>query len=152
LTDDLQARVDGANAVKADILVAVHFNGIDDPTKKGTQTFYSEGRPFSSKSQDLASLVEASLLRNISATGYQAVDRGATSDSKILGQGSHYYLLGPESPTIRRASEMPGIIGEPLFVTNPEEAGALRQEKVLDAVARGYLEGIKAYFDKYPPK
>jgi N-acetylmuramoyl-L-alanine amidase len=152
LTDDLQARVDGANAVKADILVSVHFNGIDDPTKKGTQTFYSEGRPFSSKSQDLATLVQASLMRNIGAAGYQTTDRGATTDSKILGQGSHYYLLGPESPTIRRPSEMPGMIGEPLFVTSADDAGALRQEKVLDAVARGYFEGIKAYFDKYPPK
>jgi N-acetylmuramoyl-L-alanine amidase len=152
LTDDLQARVDGANAVKADILVSVHFNGIDDPTKKGTQTFYSEGRPFSGKSQDLATLVQASLLRNIGAAGYQSADRGATTDSRILGQGSHYYLLGPESPTIRRPSEMPGVIGEPLFVTSPDDAGALRQEKVLDAVARGYFEGIKAYFDKYPPK
>ena len=33
LADDLQARVDAANAAKADILVAVHFNGIDDPTQ-----------------------------------------------------------------------------------------------------------------------
>jgi N-acetylmuramoyl-L-alanine amidase len=152
LTDDLQARVDAANASKADLLVAVHFNGIDDPTKKGTQTFYSEGRPFSDKNKALADLVQASLVRNIGAAGYQTADRGATTDSKILGQGSHYYLLGPESPTIKRPSEMPGIIGEALFVTSPEDAGALRQDKVVEAVARGYFEAIKAYFDKYPPR
>ena len=39
--------------------------------------------------------------------GYQTVDRGATSDSRVLGEGGHYYLLGPASPTIRRPSEMP---------------------------------------------
>jgi len=152
LTDDLQARVDAANAVKADLLVAVHFNGIDDPTKRGTQTFYSEGRPFSAKSQALADLVQASLVRNIRSAGYQTTDRGATNDSRILGQGSHYYLLGPESPVIRRASEMPGVIGEALFVTNPEEAQALRQDKVQEAVARGYLDAIRAYFERFPPK
>src|SRR5215212_3531655 len=152
LTDDLQARVDAANAVRADLLVAVHFNGIDGPTKRGTQTFYSEGRPFSAKSQALADLVQASLVRNIRSAGYQTTDRGATNDSRILGQGSHYYLLGPESPVIRRASEMPGVIGEALFVTNPEEAQALRQDKVQEAVARGYLDAIRAYFERFPPK
>jgi N-acetylmuramoyl-L-alanine amidase len=152
LTDDLQARVDAANAAKADLLISVHFNGIDDPSKKGTQTFYSEGRPFSDKNKALADLVQASLVRNINAAGYQTADRGATTDSRILGQGSHYYLLGPESPTIKRPSEMPGIIGEALFVTSADDAGAIRQDKVLEAIARAYFEAIKAYFDKYPPK
>ncbi|MCC7372726.1 MAG: N-acetylmuramoyl-L-alanine amidase [Chloroflexi bacterium] len=150
LTDDLQARVDAANSVKADLLISVHFNGIDDPTKRGTQTFYSEGRTFSGRNVVLAELVQASLLRNIRGAGYDTLDRGATNDSKILGQGSHYYLLGPESPTIRRPSEMPGIIGEALFVTSSEDAKALRQDKVLDGVARGYFEAIKAYFERFP--
>jgi N-acetylmuramoyl-L-alanine amidase len=152
LTDDLQARVDGANAVNADLLVAVHFNGINDPTKKGTQTFYSEGRSFSDKNKALAEMVQSSLMRNIRGAGYETADRGATTDSRILGQGSHYYLLGPESPTIKRASQMPGIIGEALFVTSQDDSQALRQDKVLEAIARGYLEAIKAYFEKYPPK
>ena len=52
LTDDLQARVDAANAAEGRLCSsAVHFNGIDDPTKKGTQTFYSEGRPFAGAEQ-----------------------------------------------------------------------------------------------------
>jgi N-acetylmuramoyl-L-alanine amidase len=152
LTDDLQARVDAANAARADLLISVHFNGIDDPSKRGTQTFYSEGRPFSAKNQALGEVVQASLVRNIRAAGYQTADRGATNDSRVLGQGSHYYLLGPESPTIRRPSEMPGIIGEALFVTSPEDAQAIRQDAVLEAIARGYFEAIKAYFEKFPPR
>jgi N-acetylmuramoyl-L-alanine amidase len=150
LTDDLQARVDGANAAKADLLISVHFNGIDDPTKRGTQTFYSEGRAFSGRNVALAEAVQAGLLKNIRGAGYDTADRGATNDSRILGQGSHYYLLGPESPTIRRPSEMPGIIGEAMFVTSTDDSRALRQEKVLEAVARGYVEGITAYFVKFP--
>ncbi len=47
---------------------------------------------------------------------------------------------------------MPGIIGEALFVTSPEDAGAIRQDKVLEGIARGYVEAIKAYFEKFPPK
>ena len=152
LTDDLQARIDAANAAKANLLISVHFNGIDDPSKKGTQTFYSEGRPFSAQNRLLAELVQASLVRNIRGAGYQTDDRGATNDSRVLGQNNHYYLLGPQSPTIRRPSAMPGIIGEPLFVTSSEDAQALRQEKVQEAVARGYFDAILAYFERHPPR
>ncbi len=150
LTDDLQARVDAANAAKANLLVSVHFNGMDDPSKKGTQTFYSEGRTFTDRNKALAELVQASLVRTIRGAGYQTDDRGATNDSRVLGQGSHYYLLGPESPTIRRPSEMPGVIGEALFLTSPEDAHAIRQEKVQEAVARGYFDAVQAYFGRYP--
>jgi N-acetylmuramoyl-L-alanine amidase len=152
LTDDLQARVDAANAAKAHLLISVHFNGIEDPSKKGTQTFYSEGRPFSDRNKLLAELVQSSLVRGIRGAGYDTADRGATNDSRVLGQGSHYYLLGPESPTIKRASQMPGIIGEALFLTNPDDARALAQEKVQESVARGYFEAIKAYFERFPPR
>ena len=152
LTDDLQARVDAANAAKADLLISVHFNGIDDPSKKGTQTFYSEGRTFTEKNKALAELVQGALVRGIRGAGYETADRGATSDSRVLGQNNHYYLLGPESPTIRRPSEMPGIIGEALFLTSPEDAGAVRQEKVQEAIARAYFEAIDAFFKRYPPR
>ena len=90
--------------------------------------------------------MQASLVRT-SGRGLPDADRGATNDSRVLGQGSHYYLLGPESPTIRRPSEMPGIIGEALFLTSPEDAQAIRQDKVLEAVARGYFDAIRAYFE-----
>ena len=152
LTDELQARVDAANAAKANLLISVHFNGIDDPSKKGTQTFYSEGRTFTDRNRRLADLVQASLVRSIRGAGYQTDDRGATSDSRVLGQNNHYYLLGPESPTIRRPSEMPGIIGEALFLTSPEDAQAIRQDKVQEAVARGYFDAILAYFERYPAR
>jgi len=131
--------------------VAVHFNGISDPTKRGTQTFYSEGRPFSARSKALAELVDARIVTSLSAAGFQTVDRGPTADTRVLGQDSHYYLLGPESPIVKRPSAMPGIIGEALFVTNPDDAAGLRQPKVLEAIAKGYADAIQAYFQKYPP-
>ena len=45
---------------------------------------------------------------------------------------------------------MPAIIGEALFLTNADDANALRKDAVVDAVAGGYVEGIKAYFARYP--
>ncbi|MBI4758790.1 MAG: N-acetylmuramoyl-L-alanine amidase [Chloroflexi bacterium] len=40
---------------------------------------------------------------------------------------------------------MPGILGEPLFVTNDQEARLLKEKAVLEAVAKGYFDGIVSY-------
>jgi N-acetylmuramoyl-L-alanine amidase len=45
---------------------------------------------------------------------------------------------------------MPGIIGEPLYLTNAEDAAAIRQPAVQDAVARAYADAVKEFLEKYP--
>lgn len=151
LSDDLQARVDLANRNRADLIVSVHFNGVVDRTKRGTQVFYADGRPFSDRSRALADLTQNNLVRFLKEAGYETLDRRATPDSRLLGDGSHFYLLGPASAVVKRPSDMPGIIGEALFLTNEDDARALRQEKIEDAVARAYAEATKAYFQRFPP-
>jgi N-acetylmuramoyl-L-alanine amidase len=150
LSDDLQARVDKANSVSADLLIAVHFNGVDDPSKRGTQMFYADERPFTDRSKSLAEMVQNNMLKQLDKAGHQSIDRKATADSQLLGRGVHFYLLGPESKTIKRASQMPGIIGEPLYLTNPEDAAAIRKPAVQEAVARAYADAVAEYFAKYP--
>jgi N-acetylmuramoyl-L-alanine amidase len=81
--------------------------------------------------------------------GYAPVDHGATRDTAVLG-GEHYYLLSPKTSTVERPSNMPAIIGEGLFLTNEDDANALRQDRVLEALARGYAEAIKQYFARFP--
>jgi N-acetylmuramoyl-L-alanine amidase len=150
LSDDLQARIDLANGGRAHVLVSVHFNGVNDPTKRGTQVFYADGRPFTARSRYLAEQAQAQILKQLKASGYESLDRKATADSGLLGEGSHFYLLGPTSELIRRPSDMPGIIGEALFLTNPDDANALRQPRILDALAKAYAEAVIAYFKQFP--
>lgn len=150
LADDLQARVDLANAANADLFLSVHFNGVANPGIRGTQVFYSDGRPITERSKIFAELADANLVKALAAAGYQTVDRKASTDSSILGGNSHFYLLGPASDTIKRPTNMPAIIGEALYLTNDEDANALRQDRVLEAIARGYAEAIKQYFTRFP--
>jgi N-acetylmuramoyl-L-alanine amidase len=150
LTDDLQARVDKANTVSADLLIAVHFNGLDDASKRGTQIFYADERPFMDRSKALAEMVDTNMVKQLDKAGYQTIDRKATPDSQLLGRGVHFYLLGPESKIIKRASQMPGVIGEALYLTNPDDAAAIRKPEVQEAVARAYADAVKEYFAKYP--
>jgi N-acetylmuramoyl-L-alanine amidase len=150
LSDELQARIDLANSAGADLLVSIHFNGTTDSAVKGTQIFYSDGRPFTDRNKMLADLTDAAIVKALADAGFTARDRKGTSDRTILGGDSHYYLLGPRSDIIKRPSQMPAIIGEALYLTNPDEASALRQDRILDALAKGYCDGIKAYFARFP--
>jgi N-acetylmuramoyl-L-alanine amidase len=90
------------------------------------------------------------MIKQLDKAGYQTVDRKATADSQLLGRSVHFYLLGPESKTIKRASQMPAIIGEPLYLTNPDDAAAIRKPAVQEAVAKAYAEAVAEYFAKFP--
>jgi N-acetylmuramoyl-L-alanine amidase len=149
LSDDLQARVDLANTTGSDVFVSIHFNGISDPNIRGTYIFYDPDRPFADRSKALAEFVDSALGKSLKEAGYTTVDHGATQDTAVLG-GQHYYLLSPKTDAVARPSEMPAVIGEGLFLTNEDDANALRKDAIVEAVARGYAEGIKAYFSKYP--
>jgi N-acetylmuramoyl-L-alanine amidase len=148
-SDDLQARVDVANKARSDIFVSVHFNGTADPNTKGTYIFWDPDRTFSDRNRALAETVQAAMVKSLKDAGYTTVDRGARTDTSVLA-GGHYYLLSPNTAIVPRPSEMPAIIGEPLFLTNTDDASAARNDRIVEAVARGYLEGIKAYFTRYP--
>ena len=99
--------------------------------------------------RSLASLVDASLIKSLKDAGYTSVDHGASKDTSVLG-GDHYYLLSPKTDIVPRPSNMPAVICEGLFLTNNDDANALRNDQVLEAIAKGYADGIKAYFAKYP--
>ncbi|MBI4300334.1 MAG: N-acetylmuramoyl-L-alanine amidase [Chloroflexi bacterium] len=142
-----QARVDLANQAGADIIVSIHFNGYDDARLRGTETYYNMARPFAQKNRRLAEAVHAGILASLKTAGYASADRGINSDESI---GSRYsqrwsFLLGA-NPGFARPSQMPGIIGEALFVTNPDEAGLLQDARIMQAVAKGYADGIERYF------
>ena len=150
LADELQARVDLVNAASAKLLLSVHFNGVSSPDIRGTQTFFSEGRPYTDRNRALAELVQGNLVKALAEAGYATNDRRATTDSSVLGGTSHYYILGPAGDPIKRASTMPAIIGEALYLTNDADANALRQERILDALAKGYTEAVKQFFARFP--
>jgi N-acetylmuramoyl-L-alanine amidase len=149
LSDDLQARVDAANNAGSDIFVSIHFNGISDPNIKGTYVFFDPDRPYAERSRALAELVDSAVTRALKDAGYVTLDHGATKDTSVLG-GDHYFLLSPKTDVVPRPSQMPAIIGEGLFLTNEDDANAVRKDAIQEAVARGYVEGIKAYFARFP--
>lgn len=151
LADDLQARVDKANEAGATVLVSIQFNGSTDRSLRGTEIYYSPARPFAAESRKLADATMAAVARRLKEAGRAVTPRGVLPDSAL---GGPLYLLGPAAGRIARASAMPGVLIEGLFLTNASDAALLADPATLQTLARGYADGIATYLGpvKQQPK
>ncbi len=150
--DELQARVDIANAASASVFVSIHNNGSSSPAESGTEVWWSPDRPFADDNYRLAAGIQAAILRRLAEAGYQSPDRGIKSDHAFRiwnGRPYNLFVLGPATGERHpRATEMPGILGETLFVSNPAESQLLQQPRIIEALAMGYRDGILAYLGR----
>lgn len=148
--DDLQARVDFINSSGADLLLSIHHNGSESRSMRGCTTYYCADRPFADQNRALAEMVQSNLLASLRLAGYTVVpDLGARDDATIGKPYGHLCLLGPTTPVLARASIMPGVVGEALFVSFDGEAALLKDERVLRAIAIGYRDGVQRFFESH---
>jgi N-acetylmuramoyl-L-alanine amidase len=145
--DEIQARVDVANSVGADILISLHHNGSGSPSIRGTEVYYNPDRPFGNFNLVLAQFVHSGLVTTIRQNGYDTIDRGIKNDGLVGGdpRNPHSWVLGT-NVGFPRPSLMPGVIGEALFMTNAFDMNQLANPNMRQAEAQGYANGIHAYF------
>ncbi|MCI0832284.1 MAG: N-acetylmuramoyl-L-alanine amidase [Chloroflexi bacterium] len=143
---ETQARVDLVNASRADVLVSIHFNGSAYSSLRGTETYYNPDRPFGAESYALASFMQAAVLSALAGLEHDVNDRGVRNDAEVGGDpnNAHSYLLGTNDGF--RASLMPGVISEPLFLSNATDAARIAEEETRQRLAEAYRDGIVAYF------
>jgi N-acetylmuramoyl-L-alanine amidase len=142
LTDELQSRLDMANNARGSLLLSVHFNGSVNVNHRGVTVYYNAARTFGRRNQYFSNLVSREVVAALRQAGYDTFDRGVQTDTQALGDG-HFYLLGPDAV---RPSQMPGALLEALFLTNPQDAQALRDPKIREALARGTAKAIRLYY------
>lgn len=128
----LQKRVDIANDLEADFILAIHNNAIDiskDPTKKevnGLEILTTIDRDKSSREIEVANGLYGFIQQQLPSINF----RGVRDYSKLF---------------ILRYSNMPAIIVEYAFLTNEIDAQNLKDENILKELGRltgVYLESI----------
>ncbi|HEX2173611.1 MAG TPA: N-acetylmuramoyl-L-alanine amidase [Dehalococcoidia bacterium] len=157
ISRDLLARVAIANQAQADLFLSIHFNGKEEREVEGTEVWYNVRRSFSRRNEVLARLALTSVVSSLRASGYPAEARALYADpyddpAYQPGVTSDYWLLGPGSDPDRRytPTQMPGVVIESLFLSNANDAEALRLATTRAAIARGLLATIEAYFALVP--
>ncbi len=110
-----------ANRIGADAYVGVHFNSIDNPKIRGTETHY-----YTPQSLKLAKKIHDNLLN-----GIRREDRG-------LKRTMLY--------TIHHA-RMPAIIVEPVYMTHFQDGLLIKSKSFQKEVARDIARGVVEYFN-----
>lgn len=119
---DLMRRVRIIKESGAEIMVSIHLNAIPSPRWKGAQTFY---HPESEENKKLASFIQAELIRTLENT-----DRLPKMNGDVF---------------ILRQSPVPAAMVEVGFLSNPEEAARLGDEKYQKKLAAAIYYGILRY-------
>lgn len=123
-TEDLLQRADLIRKRKADMVLTIHLNSIPSPRWRGAQTFYNPGTP---GSDVLAAHIQSELRRNLENT-----DREAKPDDRNL------YLL--------KALNLPGVLVEVGFLSNPQEAELMASEQYQKKIAASIYQGVLKYW------
>jgi len=146
---DLVTRVACANASNASVLVSIHFDGFNDPTVGGTETFYDAARSFAADNKRLATDLQSALVSSLGTS-----DRGVWTDDQLANPAltssgdayGHLIELGPASPGwVDSPSTMPGALVEPLFITNPAEAAIAADPAGQQKIAKALEAGLVKY-------
>jgi N-acetylmuramoyl-L-alanine amidase len=97
----------------------------------------------------------ASVLLDISQSAAieASMDLGVRMLRELGGLGKlHKSSVQRAGFAVLKAPDVPSILVETAFISNPAEEARLRDGKEQDKLARGLLNGILSYFETYRPQ
>ncbi len=168
----LQNRVQKARRVQADLFVSVHADAFIKSTARGSSVFVlSENGASSSaarwlankeNSADLVGGVNLGVKDPYLARTLLDLSQTATiNDSLKLGKDVlgelgrintlHKAHVEQAGFAVLKAPDIPSILIETAFISNPEEEARLNDEAYQDRMAEAILKGPRRYFAKTPP-
>ncbi len=168
----LQQRVAKARRVQADLFVSVHADAFVKPTARGSSVFVlSENGASSTAARWLASKENAADLiggvnlgvkdPHLARTLLDLSQTATLNDSlklarAVLGEigdinDLHKGHVEQAGFAVLKAPDIPSILVETAFISNPEEEKRLTDERYQDRMADALLGGMRRYFAQNPP-
>jgi len=168
----LGTRVAKARAVRADLFVSVHADAWIRPDARGSSVFaLSENGATSSaaawlaRRENNADMVGGINLgshdRQLARVRLDLTTTAQNNDSLKLGGAVlrelervnrlHKPRVEQAGFAVLKAPDIPSILVETAFISNPDEEARLRDDDYQERMARAMLIGIKRYFAKNPP-
>lgn len=168
----LRQRVQKARRVQADLFVSVHADAFIKPTARGSSVFVlSENGASSSAARWLAQRENAADLiggvnldvkdPHLARTLLDLSQTATLNDSLKLGKAVLSELGGVNDLhkphveqagfAVLKAPDIPSILIETAFISNPDEERRLNDDAYQEKMAEAILRGIKGYLAKNPP-
>lgn len=168
----LDERVEKARRVNADLFVSIHADAVKKPNVRGSSIFALSERGATSKTAQLVAEREntADLIGGVSLEGKDRYVKMTLADLSLTAQISDSLKLGravlgelggvnllhkqnveQAGFAVLKAPDIPSILIETAFISNPDEERRLNDAAYQEKVARAILRGIKGYVAKNPP-
>ncbi len=169
----LDQRYKKARAAKADVFVSIHADAFTNPQASGSSVFVLSQRGASSQAarwladqENAADLVGgvklkdksdtlASVLLDLSQSATQRASEAIAKD--VLGGLSrigktHKREIERANFVVLRSPDVPSMLVETAFISNPDEERRLKDPDYQRRLARAVLDGIDRYFSRLPPQ
>ena len=168
----LAQRYQKARAQKADLFVSIHADAFTNPAASGSSVFVLSQRGASSQAakwlanqENAADLVGGVRLHDKDNTlASVLLDLSQSATMKASEDMANYVLGGlkrlgkTHKPHIERANfvvlrspDVPSMLVETAFITNPDEERRLRDPAHQRRLATAILDGVNTYFTRQPP-
>ena len=168
----LGTRVEKARKVEADLFVSIHADAFVTPSARGSSVFVlsekgatSTAARWLANKENLADSIGgvnmknhdkelASVLLDLSTTAQinDSMKLGKAVLSEIGGMARlHKGSVEHAGFAVLKAPDIPLILIETAFISNPEEEAKLTDERYQDQLAQAIVKGIKGYFSRNPP-
>ena len=167
----LHVRVQKARKVQADLFVSIHADAFIEPTARGSSVFALSEKGASSTAarwlankENAADLIGgvnlrsknqqlASVLLDLSTTAQ--INDSMKLATSVLGEIGHINRLHKAQVeqagfAVLKAPDIPSILVETAFISNPEEEAKLTDEGYQDKMADALMRGIQKYLAKHP--
>ena len=168
----LHIRVQKARRVQADLFVSLHADAFFTPAARGASVFaLSQGGASSSAARWMADKENrADLIGGVNVKSQDAQVARALLDMSTTAQINDSLKLGGallgeignvgrlHKPKVEQASfavlkapDIPSVLVETAFISNPDEEERLRSDGYQEQLADAIMRGINRYFLKNPP-
>ena len=168
----LHVRVQKARRVQADLFVSIHADAFMTPTARGASVFaLSHGAASSAAARWMADKEnKADLIGGLNVKAQDAtvaralLDMSTTAQIRdslkagnvLLGEIGHVGALHKRSVeqagfAVLKAPDIPSVLVETAFISNPEEEAKLRSDAYQEQLADALMRGISRYFAANPP-
>ncbi len=168
----LPMRAQKARAAKADIFISIHADAAENRNATGSSVYVLSTKGASSQrarwladKENAADLIGgvrlqktegvlANVLLDLAQSGYMKASEDAASHVlgglKRIGK-NHKPNIERANFAVLRTSDMPAMLVETAFISNPDEERRLVDPAYQRQIAGAVLDGVKTFFTRQPP-
>lgn len=172
----LQNRPQQARQHRADLMISVHADAFKNPRARGASVFAlsrtgatSETASYLAERENRADLIGgtgdvkladkdqvlAGVLLDLSMTATLATSLEVGDEVlRAMGSFAHLHKRNVEQAgfVVLKSPDIPSILVETGFISNPEESRKLADSAYQDRIAKAIFSGVRNYFTRRPPE